>query len=185
MIADLLALAKPYVGQAVGAFSFMLSEAVLGKTRFGSWLGLAKAVIWFIVRTIIEGIAKVARPIKIQEMNRMSGTLGVQSVLAVVTIGLDLYLLGKDVAKDGVSATDLGLVLSSSPKLIQEGAAAYAAIGSVIPELKDLQQDEAEAVLKLVEDKLGVTDSSKAARIANKALKVGFDVYDLVLEIQS
>lgn len=43
------------VAQALGAFLYMVSEAVLGKTRFGSWLGLARATVWFILGTLVNG----------------------------------------------------------------------------------------------------------------------------------
>lgn len=45
--------------QGFGVFLFMVSEAILGKTRFGSWLGLAQAIVWFILKTIFGGVARV------------------------------------------------------------------------------------------------------------------------------
>lgn len=52
---------KELLAKALGAFVYMVSEAVLGKTRFGSWLGLAKATVWFTLGTLASGFMKVFR----------------------------------------------------------------------------------------------------------------------------
>lgn len=40
------------IAQAAGAFLFMVSHEVLGRSRFKTWTGLASAIVWFILGTI-------------------------------------------------------------------------------------------------------------------------------------
>lgn len=47
---------KDLWAKALGVFFFMVWEAVLGKTRWGSTMGLAKAVTLFIVKTVTGAI---------------------------------------------------------------------------------------------------------------------------------
>jgi hypothetical protein len=44
--------ASQIMGQAIGVFAYMVVEALLGKSKFGSFLGLA----WAIFRAIIKAL---------------------------------------------------------------------------------------------------------------------------------
>lgn len=53
---------KDLISKALGVFFYMVSEAVLGKTRFGSWLGLAKAIVWFSAGTVLGKVTGLFKP---------------------------------------------------------------------------------------------------------------------------
>lgn len=45
---------RNFWAQAVGAFLYLIWEQALGKTRFGGTLGLAKAILWAIVKFPVQ-----------------------------------------------------------------------------------------------------------------------------------
>lgn len=146
---------KGLLAQAAGVFAFMVSEAVLGRTRFRSWLGLAKALVWFIVRTILEGVGKL-RPSKTQRRTVMSGTHNISQLKEVVVLLIQGVNAQQEAMADGsLSYTDAGLIFKVLPSV----APAIEGIDQVPAELADLQSDEVDELCALVASDLQLGDA--------------------------
>jgi len=65
---------KTFLAQTAALFLFMVCQQILGKTRFGSWLGLAKAVVWFIVRTVFGRFFAIFKKGDAQKEENSNGT---------------------------------------------------------------------------------------------------------------
>lgn len=110
-------------------------------------------------------------------------TKNIKELKELVDFALDLTQMGLDVAKDKkVDMADLGLVLSSLPKLIAGGIAGFESIDQLPAELKDLSAEEAAELTAHVMAKLSIEDE-KAKLILEKSLKTLVCVYELVKAI--
>lgn len=155
---------KPYLGQALGAFTYMVSEAVLGKTRFGSWLGLAKALVWFIVKTLFGSVTKVV-PSSQQQTQRgiaMSGKVGIDQLKAVCILLINGVNVEQEVMADGhVELSEAGLLFKVFPYV----GPAFEGLAQVPAQLADLQADEVVELAALVAADLKLTDEAAKAKV--------------------
>lgn len=102
--------------------------------------------------------------------------MGIENLKEVLDLGLTLVEIGKSASADGkIGLDDLPLLLKL-PKVVSP---ALADMDKIPAELKDLSVEEAAELTAHVVSKLAI-DNEKAKVIAEKALKAGFAVYDLI-----
>jgi hypothetical protein len=106
--------------------------------------------------------------------------VGIENIVEVVEFGFEVLSTGKDVFGKGLDLSKLPMHLVP---LYQKAIPAFEHIGDVVPELKDLDKDEAEKLIALVASK-GVANE-KVQEIIKQSIDCALSVYKLVKAIQA
>ena len=110
----------------------------------------------------------------------MPEKLGIKELTEIVDAGLELQGLVSDVLADKkVDMADLPAVISRIPALAAKLPAAVEGAGGAIPELKDLDGEEAGILTSHVMAKLSIGDA-KARMIVEKSLKLVIATVELI-----
>jgi len=121
------------------------------------------------------------RKIKLKRKYTMENeTEGIKEIAEVVTFVAASFVGIKNAAVDGLGISDLGIIigLSSSAK------AAFEGIEKIPSELGDLSEQEADALVDMVNENLAGALGDRARQIVGKALAIVPKVVDLFEEIR-
>lgn len=110
----------------------------------------------------------------------MEKKLDIKNVKEVLEFGYELYSTGKDVVGAGL---DLSKLPAHLVPLYTKAIPAFEDIGSVVPELQDLDESEAAELVSFVASK-GVANEH-AQHVIEKSLLCAISAYNLVKAIQA
>jgi len=111
--------------------------------------------------------------------------MGIDNLKKVVDLGIEVEkVITKAIENGGNLVADGMLAIGEIPTLAKDVQAVIAGWHSVPAEIKDLKEDEAQALVAYVVEKLAV-DNTKAVAIINASLKMVFGGIDLIAAIKA